>query len=721
MPKAWDVITASVVAATLLAGCGIHTRSAAVSLTPSVSRPGVSSRVTSSSKPAASGTPKASSRTPPSGTPTESVHRGSPAEVQVTQPALSGLQMMAASFPTPQDGFVSGTYSAGRHTAGFVAGTTNGGKTWHPLAHSATAFTSLTFENPRQGWAVGQPAALQQRSTGPQTLFRTVNGGLTWTPVEKVRGSISSVVVTRDGAWISESGPCTKTGCAGAVLKQDGATFKRVWSAPGPVLSLALHHTQMTAEVATGTSQSKSLVVQLFTTATGKTWIAGGPIASFPGYGPPSMDAPMSGQLTWTSPNDGLASVFSLGSCAMGGCGISEVTETQNGGARWSPMKSVQIGCQFQPLLAGRGRDVAVAQGVNLAACSGPQTQLFGSTDGGLHFGRRTRWPDTPLMALGMGAGGRLWAVTGGSVIVSHDGGSHWTQAFPAPTPTGLTLANSRVAYGAGDQSNPAALLKTVDGGTTWRVIGSLGDREAVAIAFPWPGDGWLGAMPLQGEFKTSAALLHTTDGGKRWSAVAGGGTPTHGHTFYPTMRFFSPTHGVWLNLPANCAGSCPAFGATTADGGQTWRVLPSPNVPGNIVSAAILSPHTFLVVTLGILGDPSGIYETTNTGKTWRKILNTPSNLNGAFDVSFPTSRVGYMVVNDVKSPRAENTPQRAVLAILKTTDGGRIWTLHDLPHVPDDWFASISFATTRDGLLATNGTLWKTTDGGRIWREMP
>ena len=84
---------------------------------------------------------------------------------------------------------------------------------------------------------------------------------------------------------------------------------------------------------------------------------------------------------------------------------------------------------------------------------------------------------------LGVGAGGLIWGTTGQAIIVSHNGGRSWDQMFPAPTPTGPISAVSRgVAYGAGDQSNPAAILKTVNGGTTWQVMSSLGAREAAAI-----------------------------------------------------------------------------------------------------------------------------------------------------------------------------------------------------------------------------------------------
>jgi photosystem II stability/assembly factor-like uncharacterized protein len=150
---------------------------------------------------------------------------------------------------------------------------------------------------------------------------------------------------------------------------------------------------------------------------------------------------------------------------------------------------------------------------------------------------------------------------------------------------------------------------------------------------------------------------------------------------------------------------------------------LAGSSVPHNIVSAAILSPHTIIVATLGTIDSPAGIYETTNTGQSWHELVAIPSNLNGVFDLAFPTNRVGYMVANDVKEPanKKKSRPQQAVLAILKTTDGGREWTIHDLPHIPDDWFSSITFINPQTGLLDTNGLIWKTTNGGRTWTEIP
>ena len=652
------------------------------------------------------------------------IHGTSVAVTHTTQPILAGLRVMAAAFPTARGGYISGTHTSGAHAAGFVEGTTNGGRTWHPLALlPAVAFHSLTFPTAQRGWAVGEPTNLQDISTGPQQLFQTVDGGRTWTLVGTVRGIISSVVVTPGGtAWVSVSKPCTQRACPpGSVLEQVGNRLVTVWNAPGPVLSLSLNGGHLTAAVAV--ISAKFATVRLYSRFKGTAWVQGGSITRFPWFpGGSDGSPPAGGQLLWTSPDHALASVYSNASCAMHGCGVSDVSMTVNGGVSWTSKKSVDISCQFAPLLAGRDGEVVVAQEVNLAACPGPETQVFVSQDGGIHFPSRTRFPETPLANLGVGAGGLIWEVSGNALLVSRDGGRHWSQLFPAPTPTGpVSAVSPRVAYAAGDQSNPAAILKTVNGGTTWRVVSSLGARDAVAVLFLGPHNGWIGAVPLQGEFRTTQALLHTTDGGLHWSD-AHRFPATAGQSAVGALRFFSDRHGVSLDISDNCFDTCSLFGAATQNGGRTWHALSSPQAPRFTLSAAILSPHTFIVITLGASEGPSVMSETTNAGRTWHHVLALPYNrFNGNCDLSFPTAQVGYLVVNDVTSPGHGTQPQRAILALLKTTDGGRSWRLIDLPHVPDDWYASISFTSPRDGFLATADTLWKTTDGGHSWTEMP
>ena len=651
------------------------------------------------------------------------IHGQSAAATRTTQPVLAALHVMAAAFPTPRDGYLSGTHISGKHAVGFVAGTTNGGQTWHPLAVLPdVAFHSLTFQGPERGWAVAEPASLQQISSGPQELFETVDGGRKWTRIGTVPGIISSVVATSSGtAWISVSKACNRRTCPpGAVMEQVGGGVETVWNAPGPVLSLALHDSHMTAEVAVITA--KFLTVRLYTSVNGTTWMAAGIITRMPWFkGISTGSAPAAGQLLWTSAHHALVSLYSMATCAMQGCGTSQVSATSNEGASWVPLKSVNIHCQFGPLLAGGDGEAVVVQESSLAACSGPETHVFVSPDGGSRFPTRISFPETPLVNLGVGAGGLIWGVSGKSVIASHDGGRRWSQIFPAPTPTGpISAVSQRTAYGAGDQSTPAAILKTVNGGETWQVVGSLGLREAAAMAFTGQRNGWIGAVPIQGEFKTSQAVLHTMDGALNWSRVWS--SDTAGQPSVDALRFFPHGRGVWLDISDGCPGTCTVFGASTQDGGHTWHPLSSPQDPPLTMSAGILSPRTFIVITLGVAQGPAVMYKTVNAGKTWRELLSMPyDRFSGNFDMSFPTSQVGYLAVNDILSPAVGPNPPPSVLALLKTTDGGRSWGIIKLPHIPEGSQSTVSFSNPQDGFLTTDDTLWKTTDGGRRWTEMP
>jgi photosystem II stability/assembly factor-like uncharacterized protein len=368
-----------------------------------------------------------------------------------------------------------------------------------------------------------------------------------------------------------------------------------------------------------------------------------------------------------------------------------------------------------------------VSEGVGLAACAGPETHVFFSTDGGTHFSTLPSWPDTGWTQIGFNPKGQLWAVTdgsvGGALVVGKDGGQKWQQVFPAIEPTGtMVMAANGIAYAAGDQSQPNALLRSVNAGESWHVVDLLGPRSAGAMSLEHGKSLWIGAEPLPGENTTSAELLHQTATG--YQVVPVRPSSSFDPTFDPVVRFFSANRGVWLNLSANsCLKTCTVLGETTANGGHTWTDLSGKEVPSGISSAAILSMHTFLVVTSGTYDEAPAVYRTTNAGRTWVKIITMPKKVNGAFDMAFASARVGYIVVNDMAPPIPASmqsyytTPTHAVLGILKTTDGGRKWTLHALPGTAEDWNPTIAFATPTEGLIAANGQVWKTGDGGRIW----
>ncbi len=694
MLKAWAMVAVSLLAAMVLAGC------ASTLSTPS--------RTTSS-------IPVSVSRRPPS-----AIHRGRPAWVTATHPMLSTMHLAAAAFSTTRTAFVSGTYAQGHHLVGFVESSGNGGRTWDRVTTiPGELLTDLTFANAQRGWAVGAklPARVSENAntwspTVPQgaadVLWRTVNGGHTWDRVAQVKGTITAVLIEKGTPWLSVSGPCTQTACPGRIVKPVGGVFHTVWQAPGPVLSLSRHRSRLFAEVLI-TGSTGALVQSFASAGGGAAWTRGGLIARVPGIGPGSL---LAGQMVWTSTGEGLA--------AVSADGIRTVARTDTAGARWATVTQSGSGCVWNTLIAARQSQAALAETVNLAQCPAPGGQVLMSQDGGRHFTVAKRWASTQPLALGFGPQGQLWAVTSRALIVSHDGAHHWQQQFPAMAPTGIVrYVSPQVAFGAGDQANPTVVLNSRNGGQTWQRTASLSIRQAVAMAFPARGGAWMVATPMQGEPNPDVVLLHRLPNHRNWSIAHRSALPA---VFDPALRFFSPTRGEMINLPANCPGNCQDFEASTRNGGRTWQVIPVRHVPAGIASAAILTPRTVIVAALGDQNQNPVLYCTRDAGQSWQKLVTLPSDLNGGLSLAFPTRRVGYMLVNDVISPAGNGHAQRAVLALLKTTDGGRRWTLHDLPRIPDAWFASVSFATDSFGLITVgDGTVWKTTDGGQHWFQMP
>jgi photosystem II stability/assembly factor-like uncharacterized protein len=134
-----------------------------------------------------------------------------------------------------------------------------------------------------------------------------------------------------------------------------------------------------------------------------------------------------------------------------------------------------------------------------------------------------------------------------------------------------------------------------------------------------------------------------------------------------------------------------------TEDGGAHFEVLHSSTVTHDLV---------FLSKTVGIKTGQH-IYRTTDGGQTWEQTY-TAIGFNGAKQIQFPSSKVGYSNV----SFQAETSYG----AIIKTVDGGITWQ-EVLPNIGES-INDLSFVNTKTGYFTTaHGDLYKTADGGISW----
>lgn len=279
------------------------------------------------------------------------------------------------------------------------------------------------------------------------------------------------------------------------------------------------------------------------------------------------------------------------------------------------------------------------------------------------------------------------------AVVKTADGGRTWRDSGPRGLRgQGLYSAfySSRDAWVTWNHPRRRSwpvTYRTTDGGRTWARMGSV---PIVALGASAPDMvtgqlGWVTAGLGVAAGSSGIAIFRTTNGGARWRLVEltpGQGRPTPGAIPFACDKgaavFSSATTG-WV--AGTCAGGRPAFWVSH-DGGRTWRYQPLPKPYGN-----------------GTLADCQC----------------------GVTDPVFTSPEDGALWVNLVPGP-----PARAEAAYL-THDGGWAWAPIHLPggRVP---LQTPDFVNGQQGFVIggrpANGVrpprdvrLYATIDGGLTW----
>jgi photosystem II stability/assembly factor-like uncharacterized protein len=278
----------------------------------------------------------------------------------------------------------------------------------------------------------------------------------------------------------------------------------------------------------------------------------------------------------------------------------------------------------------------------------------------------------------------------------------------------GLAAVSDRVAWASGTEGT---VLRTVDGGRTWRSVGPPGTTDLQfrdIEAF----DAEHAVVLSIGNGEASRVYL-TDNGGRTWTETFRNTDPA---AFYDCVAFFDRRHGLALGDPVD--GKFQLLGTT--DGGRHWAPQDTAGLPAALDGEFAFAASGTCLVTADRTGPDawfatgggaaSRVFHTADAGRHW-SVAATPvpsGEAAGIFSLAFRDRAHGLAVGGDFL------TPDAAPAGAAATRDGGRTWTVART--IPGSYRSGVAWRTARDDTAYAVGPTGSnvTHDGGRTWTSI-
>ncbi|GAA0729566.1 WD40/YVTN/BNR-like repeat-containing protein [Dactylosporangium roseum] len=277
----------------------------------------------------------------------------------------------------------------------------------------------------------------------------------------------------------------------------------------------------------------------------------------------------------------------------------------------------------------------------------------------------------------------------------------------------GLAAVSDRVAWASGTEGT---VLRTVDGGRTWRQVGppdttGLQFRDIEAF------DAWHAVVLAIGEGELSRVYV-TDDGGKSWTETFHNTDPA---AFYDCVAFFDRRHGLALSDPVDGRFRMLA----TQDGGRHWAVQPTDGMPPALAGEFAFAASGTCLVTAKRPGPDAWfatgggaaarVFHSDDFGRHWSASATPiPSGATaGIYSLAFQNRRHGIAVGGDFTAPTS------APDAAATSRDGGRAWTVAKA--APGEFRSGAAWRSSRGDIAYAVGPTGSDVsyDGGRTWKR--
>jgi photosystem II stability/assembly factor-like uncharacterized protein len=551
--------------------------------------------------------------------------------------------------------------------------TTDGGKTWTALPETGRKKLDIRVErNKSVRSLVVDPtnSDIVYAGTPAGKIFKTINGGTTWTPLYQTpsKGSVVSVAISAR----QTSTLFAATAADGVVVSRDsGAT----WTATSlPADSGAVTVAPSDPKIVFASSGKEGL---FRSGDAGKTWA---PVGA--GIDPKSKVIEV--VVSATDPQ----AVSVISSAGWGG----RFYASRDGGKTWTPSHRMLRDIAANPTLPDEAKEIEISKPTNLTISPSNPSRLFIaanwrtclSDDGGKSWQERDRGADISVVYDVRFSGPRTYAsVMDEGVLASDDAGANWRQLWPRKYDATIS-------------------------GHFWRLgVTNVGGTDRIlSTGSPWdkPGD-----------------LTVTSDDGGKSFAVNKTGFPEKRPTANTMwgqgyLRALAPDPNnpqiVYAGIDGNPAPdkSNPGGGIfKSTDGGKTWAALPNQPTSRRMFFALAVDPSNSKRLYWGTCGPDGGLYRSDDSGSTWTRVFDKET---WVFNVLVTRDGTIYCPGNNLWRSTDQG---KTWVSLTKKTDGSQIVGLAvDPANEKTVWISSVTWG--EDAI----GGVQKTTDGGATWTDI-
>jgi len=304
---------------------------------------------------------------------------------------------------------------------------------------------------------------------------------------------------------------------------------------------------------------------------------------------------------------------------------------------------------------------VAVGAGPNGAGVAGV------TTDGAKSWQAGSLPTGTPLLnSVACADAQHCVAVGQGAIVTSKDGGTTWAYQVPPSAQTtlfGVACNTGGDCIATGISPNPGApykaqLARSTDEGATW---------TSIALPSGMYGLGSVSCPTTQFCVAVGAALIVSNDGGQTWAprTVNGGMGALSSVSCIDASRCIA----VGANPQQMYTPSAPAYGISTADGGQTWTRITLPRGSATVQAISCSTEGSCLAGGPSPTSTGLGILDQLNADGSWSQ-SNPPPGMTDIAGLDCHISGECVAVGLQRRQPLSE-----------VSTDSGASWTSTAVP----------------------------------------